>query len=383
MLRLLLNMPKLPRVTEQTDLQGKRVIVRASLNVPVKDGVVSNQFRIMRALPTINYLRHQGARVIIVAHIGRNPDETLEPVYNVLKDLLPITFSKQSTGELAATAVENLAEGEVLLLENIRSDEREKVDSDELATELAAFGELYVNDAFAASHRAHASLSALAKQLPACFGMNFIHEYEELSAVMNPNSPSLFILGGAKFDTKMPLVEEYIERYDKVLVAGALANDVFKARGYEVGTSLVSDVDLTGNALLANDKLIVPIDVMVKGPDGVRTCAPNEVTNTESILDAGPATIELLQAHIDSAATILWNGPLGDYEHGFATQTEALATAIAEAPGYAVLGGGDTIAAIEALCCQEKFGFLSTAGGAMLTFMETGSLPAIDAVINK
>ena len=200
---------------------------------------------------------------------------------------------------------------------------------------------------------------------------------------MTPNHPSLFILGGAKFDTKMPLVKEYITKYDHVFVGGALANDVFKARGYEVGKSMVSDVDLSGDELLDNPKLITPCDVTVDGPDGVRVCLPNEVKPNESILDAGPETIKQLTPLVMEAETVLWNGPLGFYESGFAKYTEALGQIIADSKSYAVLGGGDTIAAIEKLGCQEKFGFLSTAGGAMLTFMERGTLPAIEAILDR
>ncbi len=373
----------LPKITDITDLRDKYVLVRTSLNVPIADGEVTNQFRIARALPTINYLVHQGAKVLLIAHIGREKTDTLKPVFDVLDDMLPIQWSTETIGESVRLQRDNLKSGEVLLLENVRQNEGEKSNDKNFAADLAALADMYVNDAFAASHRAHASLVGVPNHLPSYFGMNFIHEYEEQCRVMQPESPSLFILGGAKFDTKMPLVEEYIEKYDQVFIGGALANDVFKAQGFEVGTSLVSDVDLTGNSFLKSEKLLLPVDVTVQGPNGVRVCAPDVVAADEAILDAGPATIEMLTPYVGSAKTILWNGPLGNYEAGYGKETESLGRLIAASDGYAVLGGGDTIAAIEGIGLQEKFGFLSTAGGAMLTFMENGTLPAIDAVMNK
>ena len=378
-------MPKhtLPKVTDIPELEGKYVLVRTSLNVPIADGMVTNQFRIARALPTINHLLYKGAKVILTAHIGREKTDTLKPVFDVLDGMLPIQWSPEITGASVRAQRDNLKNGEVLLLENLRQDEREKFNDKNFAADLAALADIYVNDAFAASHRAHASLVGVPQQLPSYFGMNFIHEYEEQCRAMEPVSPSIFILGGAKFDTKMPLVEEYIEKYDHVFIGGALANDVFKARGYEVGTSLVSDVDLSAAPFLHSEKLVVPTDVTVKGPNGVRVCAPEDVAEDEAILDAGPATIERLEPIVSAAKTILWNGPLGNYEGGFGKETESLGRLIAASEGYAVLGGGDTIAAIEGIGLQEQFGFLSTAGGAMLTFMEKGTLPAIDAILAK
>lgn len=378
-------MPKhsLPKVTDLTDLEGKYVLLRGSLNVPVQDGRVVNQFRIARALPTIDFLVKAGARVILVGHIGREQTETLTPVLDVLKEKYQVIFSPDITGQNVREKREALKNGEILMLENLRQDLREKENDQNFAIDLAGLAEIYVNDAFEASHREHASLVGVPKHLPSYFGINFIQEYEELSKVMQPQPPSLFILGGAKFDTKMPLVKEYIKHYDHVCVAGALANDIYKARGFEVGTSLVSKIDLSGDSLLENSKLSVPVEVVVSGPAGERVCLASAVSSEEKILDAGPAFIETLRPLVAEAKTILWNGPLGNYEAGYAKQTEALAKIIAESGAYSVLGGGDTIAAIESIGCQDKFGFLSTAGGAMLTFMEKGTLPAIDAVLDK
>ena len=374
---------KLTSIRDCADLAGKRVLLRASLNVPVKDGEVVNQFRITRALPTINFLVSAGARVIIIAHIGRNPEETLKPVHECFAQSHNAHWCPRVTGEEARQAVNALKDGEVLLLENVRSDEREKEADESFGRELAGLADIYVNDAFAASHRSHASLTEVPKHVPSYFGFNFMHEYEELKKAMVPREPSLFVIGGAKFDTKMPLIDKYAKEYTHVFIGGALANDMFKAHGHNVGTSLVSDVDLKGTSVLDHANILIPIDVTVKGPNGSRVTTLDDVADDESILDAGPASIEMLKEYTTAAKSILWNGPLGDYEHGFNKQTEDLAVAIAESDGYAIVGGGDTVAAIETLCIQERYGFLSTAGGAMLTFLEHGTLPAIEAIVGK
>ena len=277
-----------------------------------------------------------------------------------------------------------LKEGEVLILENLRRDPREKKNDADFARALADLGDIYVNDAFAVGHREHASIVGVPQFLPSFVGHNFMHEYEELMKTMKPKSPSLFILGGAKFDTKMPLIEKYLDIYDHVFVGGALANDLFKAAGHDVGQSLLSGVDVnTLKPLLEHKKILIPVDVTVIGNNGVRTTVPEKVEPHETIMDAGPATIAMLEDYTKKAKTILWNGPLGNYEKGFERQTVELAKLIAESESYSVIGGGDTIASIEALNCQEKFSFLSTAGGAMLSFLEHGTLPAIKSIMDK
>ena len=372
----------LPKLTDVPDVRGKYVLVRASLNVPIVAGCITNQFRIVRAVPTINRLRQAGARVIVIAHIGRAQTDTLQPVSEALKALVPHTFVPHTLGADVDSARAAMVDGDVLLLENVRQDSRETDDDGSYATALASLADMYVNDAFAASHRNHASLTGVAGRLPTYFGLNFMHEYDELSKATTPQHPSLFVLGGAKFDTKMPLVEKYLHTYDHIFIGGALANDIFKARGFEVGESLVSEVSLKDSPLMQHDQIVTPVDVIVDGPAGRRVCAPHEVLADERIMDAGPDTIAFLAPYVTAAATILWNGPLGNYEAGYGEQTERLAHLIAEATGYAVIGGGDTIAAVENLRVQTSIGFMSTAGGAMLTFLESGTLPAIDAVMN-
>lgn len=367
------------KITEAGDLKGKRVIVRASLNVPIKDGAVANAYRINRALPTLRYLHESGAKVIVLAHIGREPEETLKPVFDELEKFLPIQWGGRIDSEQFAERAGLMGEGDFLMAENVRQDAREKANDEGFAETVASFADVYVNDAFAASHREHASLSALAKLLPAYAGLNLTEEVEHLQKVMNPETPALFLLGGAKFDTKMPLVEKYISEYDHVFVAGALMNDVFKAKGLEVGKSLVSDVSLEGAPFLESEKLLLPLDVVVEGPDGVVTKKPEEVTAEESMLDVGPETVAMLSSYIADAKTILWNGPFGNYEGGFVEGTEATAKLLAEAEAFSVVGGGDSVAAIEKLNLNDKLGFVSTGGGAMLEFLQNGgTLPTLE-----
>lgn len=367
---------------EHKALKGKYVFLRTSVNVPIVDGEVHNQFRITRGLATIQYLVNEGARVIVAGHIGSDGAASLEPVADIFAQHVPTVFSSEVLGKKTTQLRDALTDGEVLVLENLRSNPGEKKNDSAFAADLAALADVYVNDAFSASHREHASLSAITQYLPSYVGFNFVHEYEELTKSLTPKTPALFLLGGAKFDTKMPLVAKFLDVYDHIFIGGALANDFFKAKGYQVGCSLVSDVSLKNSPLLTNPKILLPIDVVVEKEGVSRVTSPQEVWADEKIVDAGPATAIMLDGYVTQAKMILWNGPFGDYEHGFEEQTIATAKLIAEAPGYSVIGGGDTVAAIEALCCQEKYNFLSTAGGAMLTFLELGTLPAIEALQN-
>lgn len=366
------------KITDLPDLRGVRVIIRASLNIPLHNGEIRNAFRLTRALATLRYLHEHGAKTIIVSHIGRGAEDTLKPIFTALEKHFPIHWGGPVTGLEFGERAALMADGTFLMAENLRQDDREEANDIELAELIANYGEVYVNDAFAEAHREHASLSALATLLPAYAGLTLLEEVTELQKVMVPKHPSLFMLGGAKFETKMPLVEKYLDVYDHVFVGGALANDVFKAKGYEVGTSLVSDVSIAGAAFLSSPKLVLPIDVIVEGPQGTRTCLPTEVKADEKIYDCGPKTTELLATHIKEAATVLWNGPFGNYEAGYKASTETTMRHLAESKAFSVVGGGDTVAAIEELGLNDHIGFVSIGGGAMLTYLEDGSTPVLD-----
>jgi len=367
-------------ITEAGELRGKYVIVRSSCNVPIVDGKVGNSYRLKRALPTLVYLKEQGARVIVVAHIGRNESDTLLPVYEALRELIPLAWGGKLSSEDAVQARAALQDGDIVMFENLRQDARETANDPALAAELAALADVYVNDAFDNVHREHASMVLLPKLLPAFAGLTLLEELTHLQSVMIPQPPALFIIGGAKFETKLPLIEKYLGHYDAVFVGGALANDILLADGYEVGKSLVSDMSLQGVAFLHNAKLIRPADLVVTGPRGVRVAAVTDVQSDEKIIDMGPATVAALAPVIAAAKTILWNGPLGMYENGIPGSTQAVAKLVAASPANSVLGGGDTVAAVEELGLNDEFGFVSIGGGAMLTLLEDGTTPALDVL---
>lgn len=368
------------KITDIENVRGQYVLVRASLNISLDEGRVRSAFRLERALPTLRYLHEQGARVILLSHIGRDPKETLKPIFHELEKRLPVTWGGSVGGDEFQRRRELMGEGDILLAENLRQDERERANDAGFVDELAALGTIYVNDAFAEAHREHASTYGLAQVMPAYAGLTLMEEVSELKKAMNPQSPSLFLLGGAKFDTKMPLVEKYLEDYDRVFIGGALMNDIFKAQGFEVGESRVSDVSLQGASFLKSEKLILPIDVVVDGPQGRMSKAVDQVEPNEKILDCGPMTIDMLATYVEKANTILWNGPFGAYEMGFTQSTEITARHIAAADAFTVIGGGDTVAAIEKLALNDMFSFVSIGGGSMLQFLEQGTTSVIDAL---
>lgn len=359
------------------ELHGTCVLVRGSLNVPVVDGVPLDVFRIERLLPTLQYLKERGAKILLVAHIGRDPKDSLLPVHRVLNELIPVTWGGAVTSDEFREKRAALQPGEILLAENLRQDAREKANDPEFSSYLSSLATLYVNDAFDNAHREHASMVGVPAHLPAYAGVNLKREVEELHNMLTPKAPSLFLLGGAKFQTKLPLIEKGLAIYDHVFVGGALANDLLKAKGFPVGASLLSNISLDPS-LVSHPKLLMPIDVTVEGPAGRRVCRPEEVQDDEAIKDAGPETVALLEPHIAAAKTVLWNGPFGQFEVGYREITEDVARLIAASDAYSVLGGGDTIAAIEPLHLDDQFSFLSTGGGAMLTYLEQGTTTAID-----
>lgn len=365
-------------IVEMPDMEGKRVVVRSSLDVPIKNGVVQNAFRVKKALPTIQFLLERRAKVILLTHIGRDPQNTVAPLVPLLQKEFPITYVPYLIDPSVEKAIDGMADGTVLLLENLRSSDKEEVNDPEFAKALAQYADFYVNDAFAVSHRAHASIVGIPEHIPGFGGITFMEEYENLSKALVPETPSLFILGGAKFETKEPLVEKYADHYTHTFIGGALANDFLKGKGYEIGESVLSPVDLSTSPLLKKENVLLPIDVIVAHGEEHRETASNSVTPEEKILDVGMKSIDALAPHIREAKTILWNGPLGYYEGGYDASTKACAKLIAESDAFSIVGGGDTVAAIESLGIQDSFGFLSTAGGAMLEFLEKQSLPGID-----
>ncbi|MCD8508066.1 MAG: phosphoglycerate kinase [Candidatus Pacebacteria bacterium] len=376
--------PTPPHIQSRTDLRGTYVLVRIDVNVPVRgDGSVSDDdaVRIFATLPTLQFLIDQGAKIIAISHCG-NADDTLAPVATFMKDTcnLPVTFIPCLFGQEVDDALAQLGEGEILLLENLRNDAREKNNNLNFARALAAYADVYVNEAFSASHREHASIVSIPQVLPTYFGFQFHKEYTALSAVLDPKHPLLVIVGGAKFDTKLPLINAMLKRADTLFVGGALAHTFFVHQGHTIGASLFEAYDAIAD-LAKRSSVMIPRDVIVTTGEEVRTTTPDAITPLEKIVDLGPATLEALAPHITKARTIIWNGPLGWYEGGFDGGTQALLEKIAEAPGFSIIGGGDTVAVVRAHHMEDRFGFVSTAGGAMLDFLIHETLPGIDAVM--
>ncbi len=362
------------------------VMVRTALNVPVQDGVVTGTYRLRRAVPTIEFLQKQHARVILVGHIGEKGTETLMPVYEALKKMVPrLHFCPVATGKEARAAVRNLLPGEVLMLENLRRDAREVANDESFARELAELADVFVEDSFDVCHRTHASVVGVPTFLPSYAGLLVEEEVRELEKALNPRQPSLAIIGGAKFATKEPVLKALLARYSHVFVGGALANDFMQAKGMPVGTSLVSGADQAEIKSMLNDKkLLLPYDYAVaplgSNAQDARIARVDAVEANEAILDDGPQTVAMLAAHAERAKTILWNGPLGNYEHGFTDGTEALARVIAATNAHSILGGGDTVTAVEHARVTHRFSFISTGGGAMLDFLARGTLPGLAAI---
>lgn len=343
------------------------ILVRSALNVPVENGKVINDYRLRRALPTMRFLAERGARVVLIGHLGNKGTETLKPVAEALCALTNgVSFFDETIGVRAREAVRGLAPGNILVLENLRRNKGERMNDRAFAKELASLADIFVQDCFDTCHRLHASIIGVPEILPSYAGLLLEEEIRELSRALVPKKPSLAVIGGAKFSTKEPVLNALLKTYDRVFVGGALANDFLKAAGRKVGKSLVSEADKGRiKKILMNPRLVMPEDSIVVG---------------EMILDHGPKTVVLLSELAKKAKTILWNGPLGKYEDGFVGATNSFASAVAESLARSVVGGGDTVAAIEGLGLLPRFSFVSTGGGAMLQFLAKGTLPGIQAL---
>lgn len=357
-------------------------------NIPVllRISQVNNSARLAGALPTIEYLRKRHARVILMSHVSGTGTETLQPMLALMRTKIPdLGFCPVATGPEARAAVRDVPPGGVLLLENLRRNAGEEKNDPAFAEELASLGDVFVEDAFDTCHRKHASIVTLPTLLPAYAGLTVEKEVSELTKALKPKRPAFAVISGVKFSTKEPILRKLIKTYDRVAVGGALANDFLKAAGYLVGTSLVSDADERSiKEMLKNKRLVMPVDVIV-APMGAKRAAGriaelSDVRENEAILDFGPKTAELMSDIARTSKTVLWNGPLGNFENGFSEATETFARAVAESKAYSIVGGGDTIAAIEKVEAGGRLSFISTGGGAMLDFLAEGTLPGIEAL---
>jgi len=388
-----------PKLTiAQLELAGKRVFLRADLNAPLAGGQVSDDTRLRAVLPTIRYALTAGAAVVLASHLGRPKGKTAEysmrPVAERLGALLghPVELASDCVGPETAARARALRPGEILLLENLRFHPEEEKNDDAFAGELATLADCYVNDAFAAAHRAHASIDAITRHLrPAVAGLLMEQELAALGRILEaPARPLLAILGGAKVSDKLVLVSHLLGRVDALLIGGGMAFNFLLALGHAVGRSLV-EVERVETARAALEaarrrgvRVVLPVDVLaaegLDSPSG-RTVGVREIPADLMGLDIGPRTVEAFAAELRTARTIAWNGPMGVFEKApFAGGTAAVARAVASAPAFSVIGGGDTIAAVAQAGVTDRIGYISTAGGAFLEYLEGRKLPGVEAL---
>ena len=387
------------KTIRDVDVRGKRVLVRVDFNVPLKDGAVADDTRIRAALPTLNYLLEQNAALILCSHLGRPkgkvvPELRLDPVATRLGELLdrPVKKLDQCVGPEVEAAAKAMQPGEVIVLENTRFHPEERANDPDFAQQLAMLAEVYVNDAFGAAHRAHASNEGVAHYLPAVAGLLMEKELEFLGqAVENPEHPYIAILGGAKISDKIGVIENLLKQCDRLLIGGGMANTFFKAMGFEVGDSLIEEEAVaTADALLkqAGGQLVLPVDVVIAdafdNDANTRVVAPNEVTAGWRILDIGPKTVPTFESALGAARMVVWNGPLGVFEmDNFAKGTFAIARLLANLDGVTIIGGGDSAAAVRQAGLTGKMTHVSTGGGASLEFLEGKVLPGVAILVDK
>ncbi|TSC73761.1 MAG: Phosphoglycerate kinase [Parcubacteria group bacterium Gr01-1014_48] len=356
------------------------------VDVPCKGDEVLDDFRLRAVLPTVQYLRREGARTLIFGKRGSKKEETLSPVYHYFLKQFPLTFVDSIDDQKTADALSHLEDGEMVLFENIRQYDGEITNDKEFAKKLARLADIYVNECFPVSHREEASIVGVPQFLPSYAGIRFMEEVRSLSRAFEPLHPFLFILGGAKFETKIPLLKKFFKLADHVFVGGALQNDFFRLKGYEIGRSVVSEKTIDLGDMLHDPKLLLPIDVEIEHEDKTTAVVkPMHVAKEDRIVDAGPASIKMLKKYIDKSKFIIWNGPLGYYEDGFEAQTKAFAELVNTSSAEVIIGGGDTLAAIAALGLGSRNSklFLSTGGGAMLDFLARETLPGIEALVER
>jgi phosphoglycerate kinase len=385
------------------DWSGKRALVRVDFNVPMEDGQITDDTRIRASLPTIRYLIDHGASVVLMSHFGRPKKKVVDslrlaPAAKHLSELLgkPVATVGVTTGPEAEAAVQALKPGDVLLLENTRFDGREEANDESMARDLARLGDIYVNDAFGAAHRAHASTEGVAHFLPAVSGLLMERELEALGGLLtSPKRPFVAIIGGAKISDKVGVIINLLKLVDTLLIGGGMANTFFLAQGIKVGDSLAEpDAVEEVNKILALVKdskaeLLLPIDAVIA--DAMSADANHKAIQVSDgvpdgwrILDIGPQTVANFAQQIKGAGTVLWNGPMGYFEAApFAEGTRAIAQALADSKATTVLGGGDSVAAVEQMGLADKISHISTGGGASLELLEGRVLPGVDALNDR
>ncbi len=391
------------KTVKDIDLKGKKVFVRCDFNVPMDENQnITDNTRIVAALPTIKYLLEQNCKVILASHLGRpkgefKPEFSLAPVAKELSKLLgqEVIMAKDVIGEDAMAKAANLKEGEILLLENVRFHKEETDNDPEFSKKLASMAEVYVNDAFGTAHRAHASTTGIASYLPAVAGFLIEKELKFLgNAVNNPERPFVAILGGAKVSDKIGVIDNLLDKVDALMIGGGMAYTFFKAQGYEVGNSIceMDKLDLAKEAMekakQKGVKLMLPVDTKVgkeyKADTESKVVKYTEIPEGWEGLDIGPETIKMYEEELKTAKTVVWNGPLGVFEFDqFAVGTNAIAKILSEIDATTIIGGGDSAAAVKKAGLEDKMTHISTGGGASLEFLEGKKLPGIEALMDK
>ena len=387
------------KTLKDIDVKGKKVLVRVDFNVPIQDGKVADDTRIQAALPTLKYLLDEGAALILTSHLGRpkgeaKPEFSLAPVAEYLGSLVPVPvkFASDCLGEVAKNAVAELKTGEILLLENTRFHAAEKKNDPAMAKELASYADVFVNDAFGTAHRAHASNVGVAQVLPAAAGFLLEKELQYLGdSIANAERPFVAILGGAKVSDKINVINNLLSKTDKVLIGGGMANTFFAAQGYDMADSLVeADALETAKELLAKagDTLQLPVDMVIAdafaADANAKTVPVGDVPAGWRVLDVGEATVKAYSEILKTAKTVVWNGPMGVFEFPeFAKGTFGVAEAVAAADAVTIIGGGDSVSAINKSGLQNQVSHISTGGGASLEMLEGKILPGLAALADK
>ncbi len=389
------------KTIDDANFSGQRVLVRVDFNVPMKDGEVSDDTRIKRALPTIQKLVNDGARTILMSHLGRPKGEGFEAEYSLSKvaerlgNLIdrPVIFANDICGEKAIDAIDSMCNGDICVLENLRFDSREKKNDEIFASELASLSDVYVNDAFGTAHRAHASTAGIAKYLPAYAGYLLKREVEEITGMLeNPKRPFVAILGGSKVSDKIKVIDNLLDKADTIIIGGAMCFTFLKAQGAEIGKSLVED-DWCERALAMIDKakangvdFLLPLDVVcassIEESENTKVCPASNIDSDLMGLDIGPETIKKYCRAIEGAACAFWNGPAGVFEvDAFANGTKAIAQALADNESAdTIIGGGDSVAAINKFGLDGAMTFISTGGGASMELVQGDILPGVAAL---
>jgi len=381
-------------IKEIENLKGKRVLVRVDYNVPLgDDGVVDENeaWRIKASLPTIKYLLEKDARIILMSHLGRPDGQVVEemrlgPVQDRLSEMLDLSVAKtpDCIGEVVEAAIAEMQEGEILLLENLRFHKEEEENDEEFSKKLSALADVYVNEAFSACHRAHASVEGITKFLPAYAGLGLEKEIAALSKVLeSPARPATIVIGGLKAKTKLPVINFLLDKFDNILVGGVVGNFLLEAKGINIGKSVKDDLDINEAKKidLANPKIHIPSDVITDNPEQREVDLAESSVGDFRILDIGEKTLEEYKEVIKNSAVVIWNGTLGFFEdEAYARGTREIAKAMAESSAQTIIGGGDTILALTNFRYIDRIGHVSTGGGAMLEFLSGDKLPGIEAL---